>query len=150
MSYPAWVEGLVNMYRIDNCRQCNWQPEFKSWLRLLVFHFVLKPFQKAWTHLLPSWSFFSWSFWELLSTIYTMFHTLIDRCDPVSWDCRRHWLHLYRGVSPTNECPRYDTKQFDSEASVMLELWGMWSTPSLSLLPGPLWPRVVEPDGSYQ
>ena len=25
----------------------------------------------------------------------------------------------------------------------MLELWGMQSTPSLPLLPGPLWPRVV-------
>ena len=29
----------------------------------------------------------------------------------------------------------------------MLELWGMWSTPSLPLLPGPLWPGVVTPDG---
>ena len=28
----------------------------------------------------------------------------------------------------------------------MLELWGMWSTPSLPLLPGSLWPGVVAPD----
>ncbi len=28
----------------------------------------------------------------------------------------------------------------------MLELWGMWSTPSLLSLPGPLWPGVVAPD----
>ncbi len=28
----------------------------------------------------------------------------------------------------------------------MLELWGMWSTPSLPLLPDPLWPREVAPD----
>ena len=28
----------------------------------------------------------------------------------------------------------------------MLELWGIWSTPSLPLLSGPLWPRVVAPD----
>ena len=28
----------------------------------------------------------------------------------------------------------------------MLELWGMQSTPSLPLLPGPLWPGVVAPD----
>ena len=28
----------------------------------------------------------------------------------------------------------------------MLELWGMQSTPSLPLIPGPLWPRVVAPD----
>ena len=31
------------------------------------------------------------------------------------------------------------------EASVMLELWGMLSTP-LSSLPGPLWPGVVTPE----
>ena len=28
----------------------------------------------------------------------------------------------------------------------MLELWGMWSTPLLPLLQGPLWPGVVAPD----
>ena len=28
----------------------------------------------------------------------------------------------------------------------MLELWGMWTTPSLLLLQGPLGPRVVAPD----
>ena len=27
----------------------------------------------------------------------------------------------------------------------MLELWGMWSTPSLPSLPGPLWPGVIVP-----
>ena len=42
--------------------------------------------------------------------------------------------------------PGYDTKQFDSEVPLMLELQGMESTPSLSLLPDPLWPGVVAPD----
>ena len=28
----------------------------------------------------------------------------------------------------------------------MLELWGMWNTPSLPSLPGQLWPEVVAPD----
>ena len=28
----------------------------------------------------------------------------------------------------------------------MMELWGMWTTPSLSLLPGSLWTGVVAPD----
>ena len=28
----------------------------------------------------------------------------------------------------------------------MLELWGMWCTPSWSLLSGPFWPEVVGPD----
>ena len=39
-----------------------------------------------------------------------------------------------------------DIKQSNSEARVMLELWGMWSIPSLPLLPGPLWLGVVTPD----
>ena len=46
--------------------------------------------------------------------------------------------------TPTpNEFPVYDTKQSNGVAPVMQELWGMWSTPSLPLLPGPFWPRLV-------
>ena len=30
---------------------------------------------------------------------------------------------------PPNECHKYDTKQSDGEVPVMLELWGMRSTP---------------------
>ena len=40
----------------------------------------------------------------------------------------------------------YDSKQSDGEVPVILELWGMWSTHSLPLLPGPLWPGMVAPD----
>ena len=47
---------------------------------------------------------------------------------------------------PPNECPRYDTKQSDGEAPVMLELWRMESTLLLPSLPGSLWPRVIVPD----
>ena len=50
------------------------------------------------------------------------------------------------GVRLPNVCPDNDSKQFDGEALVMLELCGMQSTPSLSLLPGPLCPGVVTPD----
>ena len=45
-----------------------------------------------------------------------------------------------------NEYPVYDTKQSDCEVPVMLELWGMQTTPSLPSLPGPFWPEVVVPD----
>ena len=50
---------------------------------------------------------------------------------------------LLRGKTLPKKCPDYDTKQSDGEAPVMLELWEMQSTPSLSLLPGLLWPGVV-------
>ena len=53
---------------------------------------------------------------------------------------------LQRGKTPFNECPVYDTKQSDGEVTVMLELWGMPSTPLRPLLPGQLWPGVVAPD----
>ena len=53
---------------------------------------------------------------------------------------------LQRGKTPTNECPEYDTEGSDGEAPVMLVLWGMRRTPSLPLLPGPLWPGMVAPD----
>ena len=66
---------------------------------------------------------------------------------PVSWGCTIHWLHFCRRLKKKpNECPVYDTKQFDGEAPVMLELWGMQSVSLLPLPPGPLWRRVVAPD----
>ena len=59
---------------------------------------------------------------------------------PLVWGCRIHQLLLCREVrSPYHECPGYGTKQSDGEVPVMLELWGMRSTPLLPLLPDPLW-----------
>ena len=59
-------------------------------------------------------------------------------CNQVSWGCRIHWLHLCRGVRLTNEYSGYDINQSDGKVQVMLELWGMQSTPSLPSLPGSL------------
>ena len=62
------------------------------------------------------------------------------------------WLGLWNTLTAPlqrvrpNRCHRYDSKQSDDEVLVMLELWGMQSTPSLLSLPGPLWPWVVAPD----
>ena len=42
-------------------------------------------------------------------------------------------------------CPGYHTKQSDSEAPIM-DIGVMWSTTSLPLLSGSLWPGVVAPD----
>ena len=69
----------------------------------------------------------------------------LHRCR-VGWGCRIHRRHLCRGVRLSQRVSWYDTKQFDGEASVMLELWLMWSTPLWPLLPCPLWPGVVAPD----
>ena len=50
------------------------------------------------------------------------------------------------GYLRPKECPRYDTKLSDSEVPIMLELSGMWSTPSMSPLSGPLWLGVIATD----
>ena len=63
-----------------------------------------------------------------------------------NWSCRIHQLQLCSGVRPHQWESWYDTKQSDGEVPVMLKLWGMQSTPSLSLLPGPLWSGMVAPD----
>ena len=48
------------------------------------------------------------------------------------------------GLDPTtNECAGYDIKQSDGEGLIMLELWGIQSTHSLSSLPGQQCPGVV-------
>ena len=51
-------------------------------------------------------------------------------------------LLLCRDAAQTSVL-KYDIKQSDGEASVMLELWGTWSTPSLPLLPSPFRLGVV-------
>ena len=50
------------------------------------------------------------------------------------------------GKTLPNEYPGYDTKQSEGEVPVMRELLGMQSIPSLPLLPGSPWPRVVAAD----
>ena len=49
---------------------------------------------------------------------------------PSQLGSRIHRRPIGRGVTPYDECPNNNTKQSDG--------WGMWSTPSLPSLPGPL------------
>ena len=84
---------------------------------------------------------------EMFSNTTTWTHIRLYCVDcPVWWGCRIQTASLQRGKPPTNECPGYDTKQSNCEFPVIVELWGMQSTLSLPLLPGPLWPGVVAPD----
>ena len=58
------------------------------------------------------------------------------------------WAVEYTKCTSAEECSGYDTKQYDGEVPVMLELWGMRCTSSLPLFPGPLWLGMVAPDRS--
>ena len=59
----------------------------------------------------------------------------------MNWYCRLGLLNtptasLQKGKTPSHdECPVYDTKQSDSEATVMLLLCGMQSTPNTAIVP---------------
>ena len=64
-------------------------------------------------------------------------------CPPPKYATSLKFLKIKLKTLSPNKCHGYDTKQSDGEVPVMLELWGMQSTPSLTLLPGPLWPGVV-------
>ena len=56
-------------------------------------------------------------------------------------------VYLCREVRPCQWVfSGYDAKQSHDEVPMMLGLWGMQSTLSLPLLPGPLWPGMVAPD----
>ena len=84
---------------------------------------------------------------RLLCFIPSLIHLAPSDFCPVGWGCRINRLLLCLGGSPPpsreavglfNECPGYNTKQSDGEVPVILGLWGVWSTLSLSLLLGPL------------
>ena len=84
----------------------------------------------------------------LWSLVWFQVRATSCRLTSSNWGCRIHRQLLCRGVRlpPPNECPGYDAKQSDGKVPVMLELWGIRSTPLLPSLPGPLWPGVVAPD----
>ena len=85
---------------------------------------------------------------SILVSLWTFQPTLIDIYCPVGWGCKICQLLLCRGIRllPLNNCLGHDTKQSDGEVLVMLELWEMQSNPSLSSVPGLLWPRLAAPD----
>ena len=110
---------------------------------------------------LISWSRYSHGMWSnviFFQHSFLVVHTFIPlvlQCfDPIGQKCLAQsagaveytdWTSAEEWAPPPsdNECPEYDTKQSDGEVPVMLGLWGMRSTLSLPLLPGPLWPGMV-------
>ena len=55
------------------------------------------------------------------------------------------YISTEREDSPS-KCSGYNNKQSDGEAPMILELWGIQSSPLLQSLPDLLWPGVVAPD----
>ena len=89
-------------------------------------------------------------FFKMIIFFYTFCIFLVSLAllflSPVGWGYRIHRLHLCRGVTPVSQrVSWYDIRSFDGKAPV-LEIWGMWSTPSLPSSPGLLWTRMIAPD----
>ena len=81
------------------------------------------------------------SFWNWYTLPLNVCNSvLITQCTSctVGWGCRIRQLHHCRGVRLLHWVSWYDSKQSDGEALVIVEFGGIWSTPSLPLLPGPL------------
>ena len=62
----------------------------------------------------------------LLILFFTGFHSLVGLAVEYT-DCISAEGKI--PTTTTNECPRYDTRQYDGQALVMLDLWEMQSTP---------------------
>ena len=92
-----------------------------TYFLILCFFFFLHVHRYIYTHL----------------HIYIYPHLLI--C-PIGWGCRIHQLLLWWGVRHSQLIVLDMTLKLDGE------LWGMLNTPSLPLLPGPLWLGMVAPD----
>ena len=78
--------------------------------------------------------------WETWSSIFLSQQKKDSSCS------QNHSPSLMEWVKPVLKSqlvtwPEYNTKQSDDEASV-LELWEMWSTTSLPLIPSSIWPQV--------
>ena len=117
MSYPARAKGLDKYDKQDlGLNNLTWRNQ------------PLK------VHL--SWVDNTWIF-DFLQSINR------NETSSISWGCIIHRPYICRGV--IRECPVYDTKPTEGEAPD-LKFRGMWSTLSLPLLPGLLWPCVVVPD----
>ena len=93
--------------------------------------------------LCPGYNLFDAHLLPLFFRLFTQVHLLIDGSVEGQYVTIHRQPHC-RGVRPpsANECSVYISKQSGSEGSI-LELWGMWSTHSLPLIQGPLWPGVV-------
>ena len=95
-----------------------------------VFVFCLQPFLKLAT-LSKFRSQYKYEFFRG----FFLPHNLVLVINPQAWVKFQNSLTVIY--------PRYGTRLFDDEAQVQ-EFSDMWGTPSLPLLPGPLWTEVIE------
>ena len=120
-----------------------------SLLLMRFFFSTFKPPPKSWFHNII-----------LISKIFSIINTdsklyccnqltafTLFLLSPVSWCCRIHRLHLYRGIRPPPpHTHTHTTSVLGMILNNLMELWGMLHIPLLPLLSGPLWPGVVAPD----
>ena len=96
---------------------------------------------------LQAWCIFVRTCLWVWSNYFVLKHKICNVSSQVDWGCRIQWLLLFIGVRPHPQRESWIChKQSDGEVPVILELWGLQSTPSLPSLPGSLCPGVVALD----
>ena len=81
---------------------------------------------------------------EIVFSIRTIPSTKENSCT-VNWGCRIYRLHLRRKVRPPRSISFLDmTLNYSNGKAPALEIWGIGSTRSLPLPPGPPWLGEVE------
>ena len=90
------------------------------------------------------------SFWEYEIPIHSYYSQILSNSESEPFQLagtNTLTVSLQKGKTPLhsfNECHGYDIKQSDGEAPAV-KLWGIWRTPSLPSLPGPLWHGMAAP-----
>ena len=86
--------------------------------------------------------------WASLTNLFLPRELFLVRAQSAGAVKYTDYISAVRSDPSPNESPGYGTKQSDGEATVMLELWNVQSTPSLSSFPCQLWSGVVAPEGA--
>ena len=143
MSYPVRAKGLVNMVRIIEKQKLTLHLVLSSGLSMtskdLVPGETLKCLRNATLRvclLLGSGGHQTLFSLAVHESRFARSHYIKMTDRPVGWGCRIYRRHLCRRVRHPQRMSGYDTKQSDGEVSVMLDVWGIRSTPSLPSLPG--------------
>ena len=122
------IQSAVNSFRILKQRVCLILEAYEDGARLVRQRHTCLFGSSSVTHFTSGAIVLHTSIWS---------HNVLNGCRNVTHLCTQSDSFCH---------PGYDSKQSDGEAPLIVELWGMQSTPSLPSLPGLIWPGFVAPD----
>ena len=120
--------GLIYAYRLGNHQHCTFIDIFlcSCFLRFFSLTYMITSIPKT-------------------KYTFVWFQVLLSNIDKYMFSSNYFNLIFVIVCTQFYECPGYDIKPCDGKGSA-LEIWRMWNTNLLLLLPIPLWPGVVAHD----